>query len=319
VENAVGWVVALRRVLGAVNDPSERRRLAKVIRQLRAELGAGIPKHRAAACLGVSAQGLDRWVRAGAIPVVRKLGSSRELIDREALLAIVEEVDRLREAGRRRPLASALRTVANDGRVSRRLRPNQSARELRREYLDTTSAQRLRTAIELSHTASALAASARACKSPDTVPHFYDLLRALGERDIDFVLIGGFAVTLHGYVRTTKDIDIVPDREEASMSRLWDVLDELEARPGEIDGGWNWPLYTTLGRLDLMTYVEDADGELTYAELRESAERVELEEVGHPIWIASVDHLIAMKEHAGRDIDRIDLTAMRMAQGLEDD
>jgi hypothetical protein len=66
-----------------------------------------------------------------------------------------------------------------------------------------------------------------------------------------------------------------------------------------------------------MSYVETADGELLYAELRENAERVDLEEIGRPIWVASVDDLIAMKEHANRDIDRIDLTAMRMARGEE--
>jgi len=68
-----------------------------------------------------------------------------------------------------------------------------------------------------------------------------------------------------------------------------------------------------------MSHVEDAYGEIAYDELRESAERVDLEQVGYPIWIASIDRLTAMKEHAGRDIDRIDLTAMRMAPGLEEE
>lgn len=171
----------------------------------------------------------------------------------------------------------------------------------------------------------------------DSVPRFYDLLRALREKGAEFVIIGGFAVTLHGYTRTTKDIDIVPDPAEDSMARLWEALCAIEARPAEIadfepkempvpfslqgliEGGGNWVLYTTMGRLDLMPYVEDADGELTYDELREGAEEVLLDEVGYPIWVASREHLIAMKEHANRDIDRIDLTAMRMAQGLETD
>ncbi|MGH2379011.1 MAG: hypothetical protein ACRDGT_11110 [Candidatus Limnocylindria bacterium] len=169
---------------------------------------------------------------------------------------------------------------------------------------------------------------------PATPPRFFDLLRVLCEKGTAFVIIGGFAVALHGYVRATKDIDIVPDPAEDSMSRLWEALRAINARPAEVGdfrteeipvpftrngllSGGNWVLYTTLGRLDLMPYVADADGEITYAELRESAVRVDLEEVGHPIWAASTDHLIAMKEHAGRDIDRIDLTALRMAQGRE--
>lgn len=127
----------------------------------------------------------------------------------------------------------------------------------------------------------------------------------------------------------------MPDLSTANVERLWEALVELEARPAEIEGfrpeevpvafgkdgllhGGNWILYTTLGRLDLMSYVADAEGEIPFAELRESAVRVDLEEIGRPIWVASVGQLIAMKEHANRDIDRIDVTALRMILGMED-
>jgi hypothetical protein len=170
----------------------------------------------------------------------------------------------------------------------------------------------------------------------DTPPRFYDLLRLLCGDQVEFVLIGGFAVTLQGYVRTTQDIDIVPKPSTDNLSRLWDALSSIDARPGEIadfkpeelpvpfsreglvEGKGNWTLYTGLGRIDLMSYVEDMDGELTYDELRAGAERIDLVEVGHPIWVASVEHLIGMKQRANRDQDRIDITALRMAHGLEE-
>ena len=171
----------------------------------------------------------------------------------------------------------------------------------------------------------------------DAPPRFFDLLRALGDHDVSFVLIGGFAVALQGYPRFTKDIDIVPDPDPANIGRLWDVLVRVDAEPAPladfkpaemplpfsrdslIEGGGNWILYTTLGRIDLMRYVEDVDGELAYEELRESADRVYLDEIGHPIRVASVEHLISMKQRANRDQDRIDITALRMAHGLEAD
>lgn len=164
---------------------------------------------------------------------------------------------------------------------------------------------------------------------PGNPPRFFELLRKLCEKDVEFIIIGGFAVTLHGHVRATKDVDIVPNRSLGNGERLWAALVELKAQPAEIEGfrteempvafekegllrGGNWILYTTLGRLDLMPYVADAEGEIPFAELRESAVRVDLEEIGHPIWVASIGQLIAMKEHANRDIDRIDVTALRM-------
>lgn len=162
-DQALAHAVELRRVRQTVVDPDGRRRLGSVIRELRASVGVGVPKRRAATLLGVSVQALERWVRSGALPVMRKPGSSRELIDAEALLVVAEEVGRLRELGvERGALAEALRTLRAEGHLPRKLRPNQSAAELRHEYLHTTPAERLRAAAELSELASALAGRAEA-------------------------------------------------------------------------------------------------------------------------------------------------------------
>lgn len=158
----VGQIVALRRVREAVPVRAERQRLSRVIRELRRQLGVGIPKRQAAAALGVSVQALDRWIGAGKVPTVRRPGSSRELIDTEALLVLAAEVERLKEQRiGRRTLAQAIATLSGADRLRRRLRPNQSARELRHEYLHSTPAGRLRQGIEVSQTSSALAANYR--------------------------------------------------------------------------------------------------------------------------------------------------------------
>jgi hypothetical protein len=149
---------------------------------------------------------------------------------------------------------------------------------------------------------------------PHTPPDFWGLLRALREHEVDFVTIGGFAVTLHGYVRATKDIDVVPAPDRENLSRLWDALCALDATPAEFGdfdpeelrapftpaglGGGNWVLYTRLGRLDLMLSVQDEDGELPYADLRGAAQAADFAEAGGTVWFASAAHLIAMNEHA---------------------
>lgn len=155
-------IVALRRVRAAMRAPEEQRRLARVARQLRRTLGAGVPKRQAAAVLGVSVQSLDRYLAQAKLPALRRPGSSREVIDTEALLALAEEVERQRENGERSPLARAIDTLTEQGRLRRRLRPNQSAAELRREFLHSTPETRLRQGIELSELGAALGAAARA-------------------------------------------------------------------------------------------------------------------------------------------------------------
>lgn len=158
----IDQVVSLRRVRSALAQVAEQRRLARVTRQLRRGLGTGVAKRQAAAALGVSIQALDRWIDAGKVPVVRRPGSSRDLVETDALLTLAGEVARLREQGVSRALATAITALDAQARLPRRLRPNQSARELRGEFLRSGPAGRLRQAIELSHTGAALAANARA-------------------------------------------------------------------------------------------------------------------------------------------------------------
>lgn len=169
--------------------------------------------------------------------------------------------------------------------------------------------------------------------APPPPLRFFELLRTLVEHDVEFVVIGGFALGFHGAGRATKDVDIVPAPGEANLERLWRALAELDAEPqgledfrseempvewsleGLIEGGGNWIVHTRFGRLDVMQWVEPFD---SYADLRANAVTEYVDEVGGKIAVASVDDLVAMKEVAGRDQDLIDIARLRMAHGLEE-
>jgi hypothetical protein len=167
-ERTVRHVAALRCAASAIVDPRERERLRRVERELRQDIGAGVPKTRAAAVLGVSVTALDKWVVRGRLPVTRRPGSSREEIDADGLIDLAEEVTRLREAGRTRAvLAAAFERLAPRGRPRPKLRPNQSARELREHYLQTTPPERLREVAELSRVLTGLAQLGRGEKPGD--------------------------------------------------------------------------------------------------------------------------------------------------------
>ena len=167
IARAITHVVALRRVAAVVDDPVERQRIARVIRELRQAVGVGVPKRRAADVLGVSVQALERWIAAGKLPTVRRPGSSRALVDAESLLLLAEETARQRESGLKRGvLAAALRRLEEADRLPRKLRPNVSAAELREAYRRTTPAERLRTAAERSYAAGVLAAHGAGARRP---------------------------------------------------------------------------------------------------------------------------------------------------------
>lgn len=49
---------------------------------------------------------------------------------------------------------------------------------------------------------------------------FRALLRALVEGDVEFILVGGLAATVHGSARLTRDVDLVYRRTRENPDRL---------------------------------------------------------------------------------------------------
>jgi hypothetical protein len=319
-ERAVEAVTDIRLAAAAVHDPRAKRRLRRAEGLVLRDVGPSVPKRRAAAVLGISVTALERWVRSGRLPVVRRPGG-REEVDVRALLDVVEELRRVRDEtpGEHRPVARAFARLAARGLPRRRLRPNERADDLRRSYLHSTPIERLRETAELSFAATTLAGYGARPRNAEFPPglRFFDLLRVLRAHDVEFVVICGFALGFHGAPRATKDVDLVPKADEKNLTRLRTALDELEAEPQELEelGGGNWILHTRLGRLDVMQWVEPFE---SYDELRANAVEQYVDEVGASILVAGLDDLILMKETAGRDQDLIDVTSLRMAHGLEE-
>jgi hypothetical protein len=157
------------------------------------------------------------------------------------------------------------------------------------------------------------------------------ILRVLAEHEVDYVVIGGIAVARHGYVRATKDVDIVPNPAPRNLERLLRALRTLEAEPLELQDfrraelpleltleslalGGNWALSTKHGRLDLMQYIGGAvETASDYERLR--TEAVESRFRFGAVHFAGYEELLDLKALAGRDADLIDIRALREARG----
>jgi hypothetical protein len=157
-ERAIEAATSIRLAAAALDDALAVRRLRRAEQLVLREVGPSVPKRRAAALLGISVTALQRWIRSGRLPVVRRVGG-REEIDARALLDVVEEVRRTRDEADdpRTPVARAFRRLSARGLPRRKLRPNQSAAELRAAYLGSTPPERLREAAELSFAVTTLA------------------------------------------------------------------------------------------------------------------------------------------------------------------
>ena len=139
------------------------------------------------------------------------------------------------------------------------------------------------------------------------------LLKALNDSEIRFVVIGGVAVGAHGYLRSTEDLDLVPDPDPENLARLTDTLKKLDStlptvgeRPfnpatdaGVIRRGGNVTAITQFGELDV---VQRARGVPSYTQLDEDA--VDSELLGVPVRICSLARLREMKQAQNRAQDK---------------
>jgi len=152
-----------------------------------------------------------------------------------------------------------------------------------------------------------------------------DVLRivaSLNRAKVDYVVVGGVAVNLHGLVRATEDLDLFVRPEAKNIERLrealrsvWDdpAIDEITAedlcgeypvvRYGPPDG----PIY-----LDIITRLGEAT---TFADLEVEGKEIQ----GVLVRVATPDTLYRMKKDTVRPIDHADARALREAFDLEDE
>jgi hypothetical protein len=147
----------------------------------------------------------------------------------------------------------------------------------------------------------------------------FHLLDVLSRHNVPFVIIGGHAVTYHGFVRATEDTDVVLRRTPESELSLLDALAEVNASwiGDEIDpdtgiertfpvslpylrGSRMMMLVTDFGFLDIFDYIP-GHPDVPVEQLFDTA-------VEHGRYqYASLRWLRAMKTAANRPRDQIDL------------
>lgn len=148
------------------------------------------------------------------------------------------------------------------------------------------------------------------------------VIASLNDAGVDYVVVGGVAMNLHGLVRATEDLDVFvrPDPENIDRLRralraVWNdpSIEEITAedlcgdypavRYGPPEGSFYLDILTRLGEAtsfaDLEVEVRDAQG----VQAR----------------VATPGTLYRMKKNTVRPIDRADAAALRAAFDLEDE
>jgi len=149
-----------------------------------------------------------------------------------------------------------------------------------------------------------------------------DLAGVVADADavgLPHVVIGGFSVILHGYVRATKDSDLlVPDGPDADAAVLR-FLQRINARRFQDDrilgaedvaGGHHLRVNSRHGIIDVM---RGGLPPLDYETVSNRADTVEWE--GQTIRFAALPSIVGFKRLAGRPQDRLDLSELEALHG----
>ena len=149
-----------------------------------------------------------------------------------------------------------------------------------------------------------------------------DVLRALAEEHVNYVLIGAVAMMAHGLVRATEDLDFFVNADADNVARLRAALrrvfpddpaiDEISCE--DLAGDYPAIRYNTPDGsfgIDIMSRLGEAF----------SHEGLEFQEQlfeGVPVRVATPAMLYRMKKATRRWKDRIDAQQLRDRFGLED-
>ena len=138
---------------------------------------------------------------------------------------------------------------------------------------------------------------------------FRDFIQALNDNNVDYILVGGYSVVLHGYSRTTGDMDIWVQRTKANYKKIVKAFQQFKMPMFDMTEEnflhhSTWDVFT-FGKppvsIDLMVKVKGLEFEGCYKIAQEYIDD------GLKIRLIHINNLITAKKAAGRpkDIDDI--------------
>lgn len=159
---------------------------------------------------------------------------------------------------------------------------------------------------------------------------YLDLFGALARHRVQYVVVGGLALNLHGVERATMDVDLVVALDPSNVAAAFDAFEELGlvpvapvqfhvARDPETLLRWrrekNMVAFGVRPGKGVGPMVDCLiDPVVPFATLAENAIAKAIGELRIPV--ASIDDLIALKQAAGRAIDVSDIEALRRLKQL---
>lgn len=144
----------------------------------------------------------------------------------------------------------------------------------------------------------------------------------LNRNNVAYIMVGGVATNLHGYLRTTNDIDVWIEDTIENRGRLRIALREygmgdfFMMERLQIIPGWTYFHLNNGVRMDLMTNVKGLEG-FGFHECFLMASIADIE--GTKVPFLHINHLLASKKAANRPKDQLDIIYLEKIKKLREE
>jgi hypothetical protein len=147
--------------------------------------------------------------------------------------------------------------------------------------------------------------------------HFQDFLGLLEKRKVEYVIVGGYAVGIHGFPRYTGDLDVLVAISRENAGRLLDVFAEFgfESLKLRMEDFLEPDTVVEAGREPMKIKVIAGIDGISFDRCR--TDRILLDVPGFQVPFIGFDLLIANKAASPRSRDRIDLEELTCLSELQ--
>lgn len=148
-----------------------------------------------------------------------------------------------------------------------------------------------------------------------------DFWKSLNHNKVLYIMVGGFAVNMHGFTRSTNDIDIwlkdtIPNRQNFGKAMIQFGYEGLTWEEIQFVPGWS-DFYIGPGiRLDIMIDMKGLT-DISFDEAYSFANIAQIE--GLQVPFLNINHLITNKKAVNRPKDQIDVIELEKIQKLKED
>ena len=159
---------------------------------------------------------------------------------------------------------------------------------------------------------------------------FYEeILLEFQKQKVKYIIVGGIAINLHGFLRSTADMDILVEMTDENLKKIVGILkkkgycvkqpvDPMGIANEETRHDWirnkNMKAFNFYKENEYKEVDIIIESPVSYQDAKKNALQLKIGSMKIPV--ISIDDLIKMKRHAGRDVDQKDIEQLKKIKKL---